>query len=180
MKCSVYAAQYLMEALFRNGHDKEAMQLVLADGDRSWKHMVNSGTTISWEAWDQKYKPNQDWNHAWGAAPANLLPRFVLGAEPSTPGWHFTRISPRTSGLKHAEGKIPTPLGAIHVVWKNHDFYEISVKLPEGIEAKVDLPSTNAGHKVWMNDESVEATRSGDRLVLTKPLKGSFRLIVRP
>ena len=22
-------------------------------------------------------KPNQDWNHAWGAAPANLLPRFL-------------------------------------------------------------------------------------------------------
>ena len=43
--------------------------------------MVESGTTITWEAWDQKYKPNQDWNHAWGAAPANLLPRFVLGAQ---------------------------------------------------------------------------------------------------
>ena len=58
MKCSVYAAQYLMEALFENGMDEEAMGLILADNDRSWKHMVNSGTTISWEAWDLKYKPN--------------------------------------------------------------------------------------------------------------------------
>ena len=27
--------------------------------------MVESGTTITWEAWDMKCKPNQDWNHAW-------------------------------------------------------------------------------------------------------------------
>ena len=45
---------------------------------------------ISWEAWDLKYKLNQDWNHAWGAAPANLLPRYVLGAEPLEPGWQRT------------------------------------------------------------------------------------------
>lgn len=180
MRCSVYAAQYLMEALFRNGHDKEAMQLVLADGDRSWKHMVNSGTTISWEAWDQKYKPNQDWNHAWGAAPANLLPRFVLGVEAIKPGWKSARISPRASGLKHAKGKIPTLHGAIDVEWKNNPSFDISITLPEGIEAKVDLPSNNADDKVWMNDKTVEATRSGDRLTLAKPLKGSFRLVVRP
>lgn len=85
MKCSVYAAQYLLESLFHNGRDKEAIALILAEGDRSWKHMVNSGTTISWEAWDLKYKSNQDWNHAWGAAPANLLPRFILGAETLVP-----------------------------------------------------------------------------------------------
>jgi hypothetical protein len=180
MRCSVYAAQYLMEALFRNGHDKEAMQLILADGDRSWKHMVNSGTTISWEAWDQKYKPNQDWNHAWGAAPANLLPRFVLGVEPATPGWKSARISPRTSGLKQAQGRIPTSRGPIDVAWKNDGSFDISITLPEGIEANIDLPFTHAADKVWMNDKAVEATRAGDRLVLTKPVQGSFRLTVRP
>jgi alpha-L-rhamnosidase len=179
MRCSVYAAQYLMEALFRNGHDKEAMQLILADGDRSWKHMVNSGTTISWEAWDQKYKPNQDWNHAWGAAPANLLPRFVLGVEASGTGWQTARISPRTSGLKHARGTIPTPRGTIDVAWMNHDAFEISVTLPQGIEANIDLPSMNTKDQVWVNDRMMESTRMGNRLVVTKPLKGSFRMVVR-
>ncbi len=82
---------------------------MIADGDRSWKHMVNSGTTISWEAWDLKYKPNQDWNHAWGAAPANLLPRFVLGAQPAAPGWNTAMIRPCPGGLKHARGQVPNP-----------------------------------------------------------------------
>jgi hypothetical protein len=180
MRCSVYAAQYLMESMFRNGHDKEAMQLILADGDRSWKHMVNSGTTISWEAWDQKYKPNQDWNHAWGAAPANLLPRFVLGVEAKTPGWKSTRISPRTSGLQHAKGKIPTPHGPIDVAWKKNDSFDISITLPVGIEASIDLPAANADDKVWMNDKIVETTRMGDRLILAKPIKGSSTITVRP
>ena len=85
--------------------------------DRSWRHMVESGTTITWEAWDQKYKPNQDWNHAWGAAPANQLPRWVLGAQPLAPGWTRALIRPNPGRLRFAEGKIPTPRGPIWVSW---------------------------------------------------------------
>lgn len=85
MACSVYAAQYLLEALFQNGASDAAHAPIVTPGDRSWKHMVERGTAITWEAWDQKYKPNQDWNHAWGAAPANLFPNYVLGARVLAP-----------------------------------------------------------------------------------------------
>lgn len=54
MTCSVYAAQYLMEGLFQSGADLAAMALITAPGDRSWRHMLEGGTTITWEAWDQK------------------------------------------------------------------------------------------------------------------------------
>ena len=56
MVCSVYAAQYLLESLFENDEATKAIELIAAPGDRSWKHMVESGTTITWEAWDQRYK----------------------------------------------------------------------------------------------------------------------------
>ena len=105
MAGSVYAAQYLLEDLFENGEDTAALALIGAEGDRSWRHMVESGTTITWEAWDQKYKPNQDWNHAWGAAPANLLPRFVLGVRVLTPGWTKALIQPHPGTLVSAEGR---------------------------------------------------------------------------
>jgi alpha-L-rhamnosidase len=82
-----------------------------ASGDRSWGHMVNSGTTITWEAWDSRYKPNQDWNHAWGAAPANLLPRFVLGVQPLTPGWKQALVRPNPGLLAGANGRVPPPWG---------------------------------------------------------------------
>ncbi|MGB0745152.1 MAG: alpha-L-rhamnosidase C-terminal domain-containing protein, partial [Opitutales bacterium] len=141
MACSVYAAQYFMEALFENGGSKIALALMTADGDRSWKHMVNSGTTITWEAWDQKYKPNQDWNHAWGAAPGNLLPRYILGVEPVEPGFKRFRIAPRSSGLTYAKGKVPTPLGPIEVNWKIHgNMLKLQCTVPEGSRALVEFP----------------------------------------
>lgn len=141
MACSVYAAQYLMEGLFENGGSRIVLDLMTADGDRSWKHMVESGTTISWEAWDQKYKPNQDWNHAWGAAPGNLLPRYLLGIEPLEPGWARTRIAPRTAGLSAAKGKVPTLLGPIQVAWTiKGQQLELSCRIPEGTTALVEFP----------------------------------------
>jgi hypothetical protein len=151
MACSVYGAQFLMEALCDNGRVGEAMKLMEASGDRSWRHMVEDvGTTITLEAWDNKYKPNQDWNHAWGAAPANILPRKVLGVEPLEPGYKKALIWPRvTAGgergdVSWARGKVPTVKGAIIVDWQRDaaGFY-VAVELPRGMPAEVWMP------KVW-------------------------------
>lgn len=179
MACSVYAAQYLLEALFQNEAGAEALALITAEGDRSWKHMVNSGTTITWEAWDQKYKPNQDWNHAWGAAPANLLPRFVLGAQPLAPGWSKAVIRPHPGGLKSAEGKIPTPRGPIHIRWRNEGLFRFSLKLPEGVSARLELPAGKAARGVFSGGKPVAARRSGSRWLLEKEVSGIVNLEVR-
>jgi alpha-L-rhamnosidase len=179
MACSVYAAQYLMEALFENGADRQAVELMLAKNDRSWRHMVESGTTISWEAWDQKYKPNQDWNHAWGAAPANLLPRYILGARPLTPGWETALIRPNIGGLTSAKGKVPTPRGAILIDWKNSDPFTFSLTLPKGMRARVELPMIGNSASVFSDGQPVKATRIGNRWVLDQNVKGSVMLEVR-
>ena len=146
MACSVYAAQYLLEGLFEHGGDAQALALITAPGDRSWRHMVESGTTITWEAWDQKYKPNQDWNHAWGAAPANLLSRFVLGVRPLSPGWRRARVRPLAGTLTRAEGTVPTPRGPIRVSWTRGDAFRLTLTLPPGTAAQVELPA-HAGSK---------------------------------
>lgn len=179
MKCSVYAAQYFMEALFENGAEDKALELILADGDRSWKHMVNSGTTISWEAWDQKYKPNQDWNHAWGAAPANLLPRYVLGVNPAEPGWKTASISPRAGSLKFAKGKIPTPRGEILIGWTNDSGFGLSIKLPKGMPAKVDVPASPGSKQVLVDGKKADATLVNGRWVLAEEVSGKVRIEVK-
>jgi hypothetical protein len=176
MRCSVYAAQYLMEGLLENGAEEQALALMTADNDRSWGHMVESGTTMTWEAWDQKYKPNQDWNHAWGAAPANLLPRYVLGAEPLGPGWRPARIAPRTGNLKYAKGKVPTPRGPIHIQWRTGDSFQLSLQLPEGMAAQVDLPMVGQAKKVLLDGKPVKATAQGERWVLEERVEGSVVL----
>jgi hypothetical protein len=179
MRCPVYAAQYLMEALFENGQSNAALGLMTADNDRSWKHMVDSGTTITWEAWDQKYKPNQDWNHAWGAAPANLLPRYVLGAEAIRPGWRLASIRPLTGDLRFAKGRIPTPRGPILFDWTRDTAFAISLTLPAGISARIDLPAPAESNGVFANGEKVAAKRDGSRWILSSEVNGTTNLQVK-
>lgn len=179
MACSVYAAQYLLEALFENGEAQHALDLILAPGDRSWRHMLESGTTITWEAWDQKYKPNQDWNHAWGAAPANLLPRYVLGAEPLTAGWKETLLKPNPADLTMAKGKVPTHQGPIEIHWTNGESFKMTVTLPSGIAGRVSLPDNGASEGVYLNGQLTETTRHKGRWVLAKTVTGSVELEVR-
>ncbi len=179
MKCSVYAAQYLMEAMFDNGSEREALALMTADGDRSWKHMVNSGTTITWEAWDQKYKPNQDWNHAWGAAPANLLSTYVLGARPAVPGWKSATISPRTGDLAFAKGKVPTPHGPILIDWKNEAGFVLSLDLPERMGAIVNVPASKDSKDVFVNGAKAEAKLKDGRWILMNGVSGKVKIEVK-
>lgn len=179
MACSVYAAQYLLEALFANGAADAAHALITAPGDRSWKHMVDSGTTITWEAWDQKYKPNQDWNHAWGAAPANLFPNYILGVRVLTPGWGRVTIRPHPGPLTEAEGRIPTPRGPILVSWKSAASFRLSFTLPPGMSANVELPAAAASRGVFAGGEAVAARRVGDRWLLEGSVSGTRTLEVK-
>jgi len=179
MACSVYAAQYLMEALFENGADEEAIRIMTAKNDRSWRHMVESGTTISWEAWDMKYKPNQDWNHAWGAAPGNILPRYVLGVQPLKPGWKTVVVRPCLGGLSYATGKVPTQLGPILVDWTMKDSLRLKLNLPDGMKARVELPAQESSQGIWKDGKRVKATRVANRWVLDELVAAGCELEVR-
>jgi hypothetical protein len=179
MACSVYAAQYLLEALFEHGAGRRALELITAPTDRSWRHMLDSGTTITWEAWDTKYKPNQDWNHAWGTAPANLLPRYVLGARPLAPGWTRVLVRAHPGALTKAEGKIPTPRGPVTVCWEKGDRFRMHLALPRGTSAKVQLPAAEGTTGVWLDGQRVPATRDGAWWTLEKDVAGSVELELR-
>jgi alpha-L-rhamnosidase len=142
MACSVYAAQYLLEALFHAGRDKAAVALMTSHEERSWWHMIEEGSTLTWEAWDVKYKPNLTWNHAWGAVPANISTRFVLGVRPLTAGYSQTLIAPQPGGLEWARGKVPTPQGGVEVQYETTNGFRLELIVPEGITARVKWPVT--------------------------------------
>jgi hypothetical protein len=178
MACSVYASHYLLEGLFENDASTPALALITAPTDRSWKHMVDSGTTITWEAWDQRFKPNQDWNHAWGAAPANLLPRYVLGARPLTPGWRRAVIRPNPGTLQSAEGKIPTPRGPVLVRWERATTFKLWLTLPPDVGAQVHLPAVNSTG-VFIDGRPAAAKQTGGWWILTHDITGTTLIEVR-
>ena len=179
MTCSVYASQYLIEGLFENDADAAAFALITAPTDRSWRHMVESGTTITWEAWDQKYKPNQDWNHAWGAAPANLLPRYVLGVQPLAPGWEQALVKPHLGTLTFASGRIPTPRGAILVDWKRGESFTLALTLPKGMTARVELPVLDGSRQVFADGKPTDARLANGRWILARDVTGRVSFEVK-
>ncbi|MDQ8187902.1 alpha-L-rhamnosidase C-terminal domain-containing protein [Pelagicoccus sp. SDUM812002] len=145
LACSVYAAQYLLEALYQGGREDAALRLMTMKGVRSWQNMLAVGSTITLEAWDDSFKPNQDWNHAWGAAPGNAIARFLLGVRPITPGFERMLIAPRPGSLELAEGRVPTIRGPVDVSIKQVLGASMTVKLviPGNTEPTVSLKIPN-------------------------------------
>lgn len=145
MACSVYGAQFLLEALYRADEDIAALELMTAPGDRSWPHMLyNIGTTITLEAWDAKYKPNLDWNHAWGAAPANIIPRLLVGVEPIAPGYASARIKPRIGSLNNVDAVVPTIRGPIEVsIKRDEGEYRLRCAIPANMSAEIHFPASD-------------------------------------
>jgi len=142
MACSVYGAQYLLDGLYRVGEADYAHSLLTATHDRGWYNMIRSGSTMTLEAWDWIYKNNLDWNHAWGAVPANTIARWILGIQPTAPGCSRVSIRPQLGPLTHLRAHSPTPLGPIHV--EATDWHgpaaTLRLTLPPGCHADVTLP----------------------------------------
>jgi len=115
MRCSVYGAQFLLEACFENGLDDLGVKLMTDDGLCSWMNMMRCGSTVTMECWDNSLKPNQDWSHPWGSAPANIIPRYVVGVRPTAPGFEKFVVKPSHAAPGRFFLRQPTPFGAIEV-----------------------------------------------------------------
>ena len=163
---SVYGAQYLLEGLFENGDADMALGLMMTNGPRSWMNMLNQGSTLTTEAWSFADKPNQDWNHAWGSAPGNLITRYVLGVRPTKAGYEELMIQPRLGKtLKFANGKVPTVRGPVIVNATNTAAgLEMSVEIPPNCKAMVLLQTSNKSAVV--DGKNVSGSRSNQWLVL--------------
>ena len=135
MACSVYFAQYLLEALYMAGRDEAALRLLTAEDDRSWIGMMKQGATITMESWNARVKPNLDWNHSWGATPLNAISRFLLGVTPLEPGFAKVRIAPHPSGLKKVSASVPTIRGVVRIIIEG-DELTVDSPVPAVVEWK--------------------------------------------
>ncbi|WP_218921504.1 alpha-L-rhamnosidase C-terminal domain-containing protein [Haliscomenobacter hydrossis] len=152
MACSVYGAQFLLEALYDHGFGDYALELMTATTQRSWYNMIRSGSTITLEAWDKVYKPNLDLNHAWGAAPGNIMVRKLMGIEPLSPGFDTFQIKPQVGKLTDVQLKTPTIKGIVSVLYqKNKMENSLEVIIPGGTTAHVYMPDETGKTQLWIN-----------------------------
>lgn len=168
LACSVYGSQFLMDAVYGGNNADYGLQLLTSTAERSWYNMIRVGSTISLEAWDNKYKPNQDWNHAWGAAPANIIPAKLMGIEPLESGFGKIRIKPQPASLGHAEIKCPTIRGEVLMSFKNkpQQSFSMNLTIPANTTAVVYLPFWSKTQKVKMNGNPVKFRPEGNFVVI--------------
>ena len=141
MDCSVYGAQFLLDALFDQGMEGYGLSLLTDTSSHSFYNMIRSGSTITTEAWNDESKPDQVWNSAYGSAPANIIMRKIMGIEPLTAGFATVSIAPKPSSLSHASITVPSPRGKISVRFeKSSKKFDIYVEIPPNCRARVRLP----------------------------------------
>jgi len=179
MACSVYGSQFLMDALYDGGAADYGLSLLRSQDERSWYNMIRAGSTITMEAWDNKYKPNQDWNHAWGAVPANIIPRKLMGIEPITPGWSVFRIKPQLGSLEWGAIKVPTIKGniAVKCEQKNGKFL-MSADIPANTKAQIVLPLIKGKNILLVNGNNISFKIKDNFMVLPELGSGKYTINV--
>ncbi|MBR4441621.1 MAG: alpha-L-rhamnosidase [Bacteroidales bacterium] len=149
MACSVYGAQFLLDAVYNSGMYDYGYKLLTDTCKRGWYNMMRSGSTITTEAWDKEFNPGHGWNSACGASAMNIIVRKLMGVEPLSAGFATVSIAPKTSGLHHAELSVPTPRGTINVKIENSGKkYSIHLYIPPNCRARVQMPFS--GKYVWV------------------------------
>ncbi|NHE57822.1 sulfatase-like hydrolase/transferase [Cyclobacterium plantarum] len=165
MACSVYGSQYLMDGLYNAGEADYALELMTATHDRSWWNMIAIGSTMTLEAWDMKYKPNADWNHAWGAVPGNIVARKMWGILPKIPGGSLLEIRPQLSRLTESDIIVPFLPGKVLASYQkvNNRLQRYVFELPANVSADLFL-EFGPNDAVSLNGEKVNTQFDSIRL----------------
>lgn len=181
MACSVYPTVYLLEALFDAGEEQAAFDLMTATHDRGWLHMIRVGSTVTTEAWDVKYKGNSGWTHAWSSAPAQILPRKLVGIEALEAGFGRVRIHPRPCKLAHASARLPTIRGMIDAGFtRDAGSFELTVSLPANVTGEAVLPLLDhPSDEVTLDGKVVRGRRVANRGLVVELASGKHRIVRR-
>ena len=186
-------------ALGRVSTDGTAAETGLAymsrSGHRSWIAMMDDwNATMTMEAWSPVDNPGSPhtgmegitFSHPWCSAPAHVIPRLLVGIEPTERAWKRVRIQPQPGSLVSANFTMPLPmaiasataigerLGVRFVQTESSFALELSV--PSGLSTskiKVCLPPPMEGSqcgKLTLNSTSVSSKQEGRFICLASDL----------
>lgn len=180
MACSVYGSQFLLDAIYQANDAGYGLSLLSSTAERSWAHMIyDVGSTITLEAWDNKYKPNQDWNHAWGAAPANLIPRKLMGIEPLEPGFRKIQIKPQPGALENADMTFPTIRGGLKISFKNKtgEFFDLKVVIPANATADIYIPWKSSKLALFLGNKPLKTKQTEGFVLIENVGSGEYHIM---
>lgn len=162
MRCSVFAAPFLIEALFASGRAVEGLKLLTSAGPRSWIAMIEQGAGSVMESWHPSVKPNTTFSHPATASPAFLVRRTVLGIRPTAPGYTRFVVAPQLGHLTSASLTAPTVRGAIAVDITVDESTRLTCTVPGGTVADLVVPYPHRGPvTVIVDGQPIRAVADG-------------------
>jgi hypothetical protein len=112
-----FISYFELAARFSLDEDDLALELIR----REWGYMLTHGPGTMWETigpyGGRPTDGNPSYDAGWSSGAAPSLTQYVLGVQPTSPGFATFTVTPHTDTLAWAEGDVPTPHGLIHVYW---------------------------------------------------------------
>jgi Bacterial alpha-L-rhamnosidase C-terminal domain/Bacterial alpha-L-rhamnosidase 6 hairpin glycosidase domain len=178
---SPFVTGYELDARFASGDTASALELT----NLMWAQMVNQNgpfyTGTLWEKLGQNGQitdSNASLSHGWATAPVSAFSSYLLGVQPTSPGYKNWTIAPQAGDLAWAQGRVPTPSGAIVSRWQaGHGSFKLTMAAPQGTQGTVTVPLMNRsgivaenGRIVWANGaprNGAVATEAGGNVVFS-------------
>ncbi len=146
----LYLHHFVFNAMSQNRQSVPVMKRI----EQYWGSVIKTGTPTLWEAAIHSLGKIAFGNigslcHGFGTTPVNYFQTVILGITPLTPGFKRFTFNPVVHSLDFAEGRIPTPSGAINVKWsKNGKKISVELTVPYGLTAQTPAGEFPAGqHK---------------------------------
>jgi alpha-L-rhamnosidase len=197
---SPYVSGYELEARLATGDTAGAESLL----GTLWGHMAAAGTDFTGTTWENVATDGSpglgtstSLAHGWSTAPTSALSGYVLGAQPVTAGYATWSVQPHPGDLAWAEGKVPTPHGALAVSWAGESGigqFGMEVTAPSGTSGTIAVPTYGGanpvvsvgGQVVWSNGAFTAAGGIGgahadaDYVYLTGVQPGTYLVAANP
>ena len=159
-----WAEAFEAQADFTVGDDAAGIDLI----DRAWGTMLRQGPSTLYELSRSDGTPAYELGsqhdtvmHRWASGVGALLQQDVLGVTPLSPGFTSWGIEPHGGSLSWAQGRVPTPEGALSVWWRRSGptsaprAYVMGITAPSGTTGRTLLPVPDSGvvmldgHVAW-------------------------------
>ena len=90
--------------------------MLTSERKHGWVAMMRDhNATTTMECWSPDELPNLSFSHIWSASPTFVVPWYLAGVRPLSPGWARLRIKPQPGALASFALSMPTVKGAVRV-----------------------------------------------------------------
>jgi alpha-L-rhamnosidase len=172
---SPFVTGYELDARFAAGDTSDALALT----NLMWAQMVKQdGPFYTGTLWEKLGQNGQDTDsnaslaHGWATAPVSAFSGYLLGIQPTGPGYRTWSIAPQPGSLSWAQGQAPTPSGTPVVSrWQaggDASSFKLTMSAPPGTTGIVAVPELGSsrviaedGKVVWAGGAPVGTVSGG-------------------